>query len=179
MGLQIGRQDAPHLYEYAGKQYQGLVRFLEEQTGKKIDRDRLREISDRSREVGKLRREINEYRKAIPTPMGAADGYTAMFPGTYMPGTKVADDFYVKLREEVKYRLDNKIAIVPEEKFRLAWSGIPFWFNMGLLNYFEDYGGVVVIDTTYGCTGTTINTSSPRQPKRCGMNGMVAYIVGR
>lgn len=175
--VQIGRRDAPHLYEYMGKQYQGLVRFLEEQTGGKLDRDKLREISARSREVGKLRREINEYRKAIPTPMGAADGYTAMFPGTYLPGTKIADEFYAKLREEVKYRLDNKIGIVPEERFRLAWSGIPFWYNMGLPNYFEEYGGVVVIDTQYGAAGQTINTSSPRQPKRWGMNYMVASVM--
>lgn len=177
LGLQIGRRDAPHLLEYVVRQHQGLVRFLEEQTGKKLDYNKLLEISARSRGVGKLRREINEYRKEIPTPMGAADGYTAMFPGTYLPGTKIADEFYTKLREEVKYRLDNKIGIVPEERFRLAWSGIPFWYNMGLINYFEDYGGVVVIDTAYGCTGTTINTSSPRQPKRWGMNGVVAYVV--
>jgi len=177
MMVQIGRQDAPHLFEYTVKQYQGLVHFLEEQTGRKLDQDKLREIRARSREVGKLRREINEYRKAIPTPMGAADGYTAMFPGTYLPGTKIADEFYAKLREEVKYRLDNKIGIVPEEKFRLAWSGIPFWYNMGLINYFEDYGGVVVIDTQYGAAGQTIDTESPRRPKRWGMNRMVASVV--
>ena len=117
MMVQVGRKDAPHLYEYAGKQYQRLVRFLEEQTGKKLDREKIREIRAHSREVAKLRREINEYRKAVPTPMGAADGYTAMFPGTYLPGTKIADDFYTKLREEVKYRLDNQIGIIPEEKF--------------------------------------------------------------
>ena len=177
MMVQIGRQDAPHLFEYTVKQYQGLVHFLEEQTGRKLDQDKLREIRAHSREVGKLRREINEYRKAIPTPMGAADGYTAMFPGTYLPGTKIADEFYAKLREEVKYRLDNKIGIVPEEKFRLAWSGIPFWYNMGLINYFEDYGGVVVIDTQYGAAGQTIDTESPRRPKRWGMNRMVASVV--
>jgi benzoyl-CoA reductase/2-hydroxyglutaryl-CoA dehydratase subunit BcrC/BadD/HgdB len=175
--VQIGSKDAPHLMGYTVQQYQGLVRFLEEQTGKKLDPNKLEEIRARSRDVGKLRKEINEYRKAIPTPMGAADGYTAMFPGTYLPGTKISDEFYTKLREEVKYRLDNKIGIVPEEKFRLAWSGIPFWYNMGLINYFEDYGGVVVIDTQYGAAGTTINTSSPRQPKRWGINRTVASVV--
>lgn len=175
--VQIGSKDAPHLMGYVVQQYQGLVRFLEEQTGKKLDPNKLEEIRARSRNVGKLRKEINEYRKAIPTPMGAADGYTAMFPGTYLPGTKISDEFYTKLREEVKYRLDNKIGIVPEEKFRLAWSGIPFWYNMGLINYFEDYGGVVVIDTQYGAAGTTINTSSPRQPKRWGINRTVASVL--
>lgn len=175
--VQIGRRDAPHLYEYAGTQYRGLVRFLEEQTGKKLDIEKVREISARSREVGKLRREINEYRKAIPTPMGAADGYTAMFPGMYLPGTTIADRFYADLRAEVKQRLDNKVGVVPEERFRLAWSGIPFWYNMGLLNYFEDYGGVVVIDTQYGAAGQTINTTTRRQPRRWGMNVMVASVV--
>jgi len=38
---------------------------------------------------------------------------------------------------------------VPEEKFRLQWTGLPFWYNMALLNYFEDFGGVVVIENAY------------------------------
>lgn len=177
MMVQVGRPDAPHLYEYAANKYQGLVRFLEEHTGKKLNQEKLQEILTRSNEVSKLRKEINEYRKAIPTPMGAADGYTAMFPGTYLPGTKIADDFYAKLRKEVKDRMDNKIGIVPDEKFRLAWSGIPFWYNLGLINYFEEYGGVVVIDTQYGADSKTTNTSSIRQPKRWGMNAMVAYVM--
>lgn len=175
-GLQIGRDDAPHLQGYAMAEYQGLIEFIEEQTGRTLDPQRMTDIQKAARKVGRLRREINEYRKHIPTPMGAGDAFTAMFPGMYMPGTKAADEFYVKLRDEVKSRIDNNIGIVDPERFRLAWSGIPFWYNLGLINYFEEKGGVVVIDTQYGSASTSINEET-RQPKRWGMNGMVASVI--
>jgi benzoyl-CoA reductase/2-hydroxyglutaryl-CoA dehydratase subunit BcrC/BadD/HgdB len=134
------------------------------------------EISKSGGRVSKFRREINEYRKAIPTPMGSADAFASMFPGMYMPGSALADDFYTRLRTEVKERMDKKIGIVKDEKFRLVWSGIPFWYNMGLINYFEERGGVVVIDTAYGCAAQT-SGNPRREPKRWGMNGMVASVV--
>ena len=109
--------------------------------------------------------------------MGAADAFAAMFPGTYMPGTQMATDFYTDLRAEVRERMEKKIGIVKEEKFRLAWSGIPFWFNMGLINYFEESGGVVVIDTQYGCAGLTTDTNPGRRPDKWGMNGQVAQVM--
>lgn len=175
-GIQVGRSDAPYLEGYAMAQYQGLIEFLETQTGRKMDVQRLFDIQQKAKRVGKLRREINEYRKHIPTPMGAGDAFTAMFPGMYMPGTEEADEFYRKLRDEVKERIDKKIGIVNPERFRLAWSGIPFWYNLGLINYFEEKGGVVVIDTQYGSASTSMNEDT-RQPQRWGMNGMVASVV--
>lgn len=175
-GIQIGRKDAPHTTGFAGSNYVGYIKFLEQVCGKPMDAKRLAEINKASSRVSKIRREINEYRKTIPTPMGSADAFAAMFPGMYMPGTSLADEFYTKLRAEVKERMEKKIAIVPQEKFRLVWSGIPFWYNMGLINYFEERGGVVVIDTAYGCAAQT--TGNPRrEPAKWGMNGMVASVV--
>jgi benzoyl-CoA reductase/2-hydroxyglutaryl-CoA dehydratase subunit BcrC/BadD/HgdB len=176
IGIQIGRDDAPHTIEYTWENFAGYIAFLEEVCGRPTDQDRLDEITRASKRVSRIRREINEYRKNIPTPMGAADAFAAMFPGTYLPGTKMADEFYTRLRAEVRERMENRVGIVPEEKFRLVWSGIPFWYNMGLLNYFETRGGVVVIDTQYGCAALT--SGNPlREPKRWGPNGMVASVV--
>jgi benzoyl-CoA reductase/2-hydroxyglutaryl-CoA dehydratase subunit BcrC/BadD/HgdB len=175
-GIQIGRKDAPHTTLFAGQNYVGFIKFLEQVCGRKMDQKRLAEISKASARVSKIRREINEYRKAIPTPMGSADAFAAMFPGMYMPGTPLADDFYTRLRAEVKDRMERKIGIVSEERFRLVWSGIPFWYNMGLINYFEERGGVVVIDTAYGCAAQT-SGNPHRDPERWGMNGMVASVI--
>ncbi|MCP4577657.1 MAG: 2-hydroxyacyl-CoA dehydratase, partial [Deltaproteobacteria bacterium] len=175
-GIQIGRKDAPHTLGFAAQNYADFIKFLEEHCGKPMDQDQFLMIQKSSGKVSKIRREINEYRKSIPAPMGSADAFAAMFPGTYLPGTQMADDFYTKLRTEVKERMDKKIAIVPEEEFRLVWSGIPFWYNMGLINYFEEKGGVVVIDTAYGCAAQT-SGNQKRDPKKWGMNGMVASVI--
>ncbi len=176
IGIQIGRADAPHTYQYLADNYSDFIAFLEKQCGKPMDQTRLAEIGKASSRVSKIRREINEYRKSIPTPMGSADAFAAMFPGTYMPGTELADDFYTRLRAEVRERMEKGNGIIPDEKFRLVWSGIPFWYNMGLLNYFEERGGVVVIDTQYGCAALT-SGNPEREPERWGANGMVASVV--
>jgi benzoyl-CoA reductase/2-hydroxyglutaryl-CoA dehydratase subunit BcrC/BadD/HgdB len=134
---------------YSESQLEDLVSFLEKQTGTAFNPNSLREKLDISRRSSDIQAEIYEMRKAVPSPMGAGDAYTVVWPGMVMAGTKECDEFYQKLREEVSYRIKNKTAIVPEEKFRVLWSGLPFWYNMALLNYFEEFGGVVAIENAY------------------------------
>jgi benzoyl-CoA reductase/2-hydroxyglutaryl-CoA dehydratase subunit BcrC/BadD/HgdB len=134
---------------YNESQLENFVAFLEGQTGTKLDRKKLRERLTLARRSSDIQTEIYEMRKAVPSPMSAGDAYTVVWPGMYLAGTKECDDFYDKLRAEVSERIEKKIGIVPEEKFRLLWSGLPFWYNMALLNYFEDFGGVVAIENAY------------------------------
>jgi len=134
---------------YTESQLEDFVAFLEEQTGTKLDREKLRAKLDLAHRAHDIQVEIYEMRKAVPSPMGAGDAYTVVWPGMYMAGTKECDEFYQRLQAEVSERIEKKIGIVPEEKFRLLWSGLPFWYNMALLNYFEDFGGVVAIENAY------------------------------
>lgn len=134
---------------YTESQLEDFVAFLKEQTGTKLDRGKLRAKLDLARRAHDMQVEIYEMRKAVPSPMGAGDAYTVVWPGMYMAGTRECDEFYQRLQAEVSERIEKKIGIVPEEKFRLLWSGLPFWYNMALLNYFEDFGGVVAIENAY------------------------------
>jgi len=134
---------------YTESQLLELVSFLEEQTGRKLNKEQLRARIDLSRRSADIQTEIYEMRRAVPSPLSAGDAYTVVWPGMYMAGTRECDDFYARLRAEVNDRIANKIGVVPEEKFRLLWSGLPFWYNMALLNYFEDFGGVVAIENAY------------------------------
>jgi benzoyl-CoA reductase/2-hydroxyglutaryl-CoA dehydratase subunit BcrC/BadD/HgdB len=143
-----GCMDAANVV-YTESQLNDFVGFLEEQTGSRLDRNKLRLKLDMSRRASDIQTEIYEMRKAVPSPMGAGDAYTVVWPGMVLTGTKACDDFYEKLRAEVSGRVENRIGIVPEEKFRLLWSGLPFWYNMALLNYFEKFGGVVAIENAY------------------------------
>jgi len=159
LNLPLHVHDAPHQpdgacdlaanAEYTERELRSLVAFLEEQTGNKFDSERLRKRLELSRQTSEIMFDINELRKAVPCPMGSADMFTAVWPALYMVGTKECEDFYQKLRAEVEERIAKGIGVVPEEKFRLMWSGIPFWYNMSLLNYVEDFGGVVAIEGFY------------------------------
>jgi benzoyl-CoA reductase/2-hydroxyglutaryl-CoA dehydratase subunit BcrC/BadD/HgdB len=96
-----------------------------------------------------------ELGKAVPTPMAAVDQMSAMVPGFTMLGTQQALDFYQELYDELKYRVDNKIGIVPEEKYRVLWAGgLPPWFALNMLTYFESRGAVFPTQVPYGPMGT-------------------------
>ncbi len=131
---------------YTESVLRNLVSFLEEHTGNKLDIDRLKGIRVLARRAHEIMHQINELRKAVPCPMGSGDAFTVLWPINFIRGTKECDEFYQKLLAELKERVEKGIGVVPEEKFRLMWTGLPFWYNMRFLNYPEDFGGVVVIE---------------------------------
>ncbi len=159
LGLPLHIHDAPYQPDgasyltananYAEGELRSLIAFLEEQTGNKFNPDRLRDRLTLSRRTSDILFDINQLRKAIPCPMGSADMFTAVWPAMYMVGTSECDDFYQRLRAEIEERISQGIGVLPEEKFRLMWSGIPFWYDMSLINYVEKFGGVVAIESFY------------------------------
>ena len=140
---------ADHEINYMQSQIIDCFQFIEDVTGHKYDQDRFNEVMDLSYRTNELRLEIMELRKAVPAPMGTPDGLTCMYPFTYNCGTQRTYDFYKRLRDELRERVDNGLGIVPDEKFRLLWYGLAPWFNMSLFNYFEKYGGVFVYEPIY------------------------------
>ncbi|HEY33415.1 MAG TPA: 2-hydroxyacyl-CoA dehydratase [Dehalococcoidia bacterium] len=135
--------------EYIERELRSLVAFLEEQTGTKFEPDKLRARRAISRQTSDIMYEISQLRKAVPSPMGSADMFTAVWPSMYLAGTSECEEFYNRLLAELKERIDGQIGIVPEEKFRIMWSGIPFWYDMRLINYVEDFGGIVALESFY------------------------------
>jgi benzoyl-CoA reductase/2-hydroxyglutaryl-CoA dehydratase subunit BcrC/BadD/HgdB len=135
--------------KYQTEQFKELVKFLEKQTGKKMDITGLSEIIKYSESTMKAWYESYLLRAAIPCPMGSGDHFTAFVPAFFMLGTKEAMDFYYELYQELRYRVDNKMGVVSEEKYRLLWaSGLPPWHTMWMFNYFEDKGAVFVRETS-------------------------------
>jgi benzoyl-CoA reductase/2-hydroxyglutaryl-CoA dehydratase subunit BcrC/BadD/HgdB len=139
----------PHEVRYYQSQLEDFLSFVTEVTGNKYDPDRLGECMDWAYKANDLRLELLELRKAVPSPMGCADGFATMYPGMYCSGTEKAYDFYKALRDEVKARVQAGKGQIENEKFRLLWYGIPTWFNMGIFNYFEPIGGVFVYEPAY------------------------------
>jgi benzoyl-CoA reductase/2-hydroxyglutaryl-CoA dehydratase subunit BcrC/BadD/HgdB len=102
-----------------------------------------------SQEAIKYWYQVLELRKAVPCPMGSEDYFTAIIPFLYLAGEPEAVDFYKALYEEIKDRVDRAIGVIPEEKYRFVWLGIPPWFNLGLFNYLQKLGAMVCIESTY------------------------------
>jgi len=144
-----GASDSTLNAEYTERELRNLVAFLEKQTGTSFDPEKLRQRLALARQSSDIMYDINQLRKAVPCPMGSADMFTAVWPAMYLVGTQECEDFYKRLQAEIEERIAQGIGIVPEEKFRLMWSGIPFWYDMSLINYVEQYGGVVAVESFY------------------------------
>jgi benzoyl-CoA reductase/2-hydroxyglutaryl-CoA dehydratase subunit BcrC/BadD/HgdB len=131
-----------HSVRYMADELRGLIAFLEEQTGTKMDYDRLVEII---RHV-----EAYELRKAIPTPMSTQDHFVLFVPHHMMLTDSFTLEFYKGLYQELKERVDNKIGVIDDEKYRLLWGvGLPPWHTMNILDYFLNFGAVFAAETAY------------------------------
>jgi len=136
--------------KYIVAELRGLVKFLEEQTGKKMDYDRLSESVDLGERTWNLIWETYELRRAVPTPMGTGDAMNTMVPMVFMMGTQEAYDFYLDLNKELKDKIARKEGVVEDEKYRLLWGGgLPSWFALTDFNYFNSKGAVFPVETTY------------------------------
>lgn len=135
---------------YIVEELRGLVRFLENQTGKKMDWDRLSELVDLAERTWNLIWETYELRRAVPTPMGTGDAMNTMVPMVFMMGTQEGYDFFLELNRELKDKIARKEGVIPDEKYRLLWGGgLPSWFALTDFNYFNSKGAVFPVETTY------------------------------
>lgn len=137
--------------KYVTAQLRGLVEFIEQQTRKKMEWDRLWDTIHLAEKTYSVWWDINTLRStSFPTPMDTSDSMNTMVPGTFMLGTQEAYDFYLDLHKEVKERVDCGIGLVPQEKYRILWGGgLAPWFALGEFDYFKSKGAVFPIENSY------------------------------
>jgi benzoyl-CoA reductase/2-hydroxyglutaryl-CoA dehydratase subunit BcrC/BadD/HgdB len=139
-----------HMVNHAYEQLKRLVAFMEKVTGKKLDKLRLSEALRSTVKSNELFTRMLDLRAAHPCPLPAQDAVALVFPKYVIGGHPECVDFYQRAYDEVKYRADNKIGLVPEEKYRLLWYQLIPWFYLGLYNWLEETFGAVTISTGYG-----------------------------
>jgi benzoyl-CoA reductase/2-hydroxyglutaryl-CoA dehydratase subunit BcrC/BadD/HgdB len=135
---------------YQKEQLQGLISFLEAHTGRKMDVERLWEAIRLGDEAWRLWYEVDRLRIAVPSPMPTQDHFSIMVPGHFYAGTQTAVDFYQGLYDEVKYKAERSVGVIPAEKYRILYGGgLPPWHTLWIFNYFESFGAVFVIENVY------------------------------
>jgi benzoyl-CoA reductase/2-hydroxyglutaryl-CoA dehydratase subunit BcrC/BadD/HgdB len=138
----------PESLEYVRHQFEEFILFLESQTGKGFDRDRLAEVIRYSGQAAILWKEVLDQCVHRPSPMSCFDAFINMAPIVTLRGTKEVVDFYRDMKAELAERILQGVSAVPEEKFRLLWDNIPIWFKMRELSeLFASYGACLVADT--------------------------------
>jgi benzoyl-CoA reductase subunit B len=120
--------------EYAKAQLEDLVIFIENMTGKPYNWEGLRDIIfRRMKKMAAVREEVFELCKRKPAPISAFDAMITMGPGNTVRSEESLK-FYEKLLEEVKDRIKNEIACLPNEKYRLMWRANFPWYAVGKLS---------------------------------------------
>ena len=146
--------------EYAVSEMHRLADFLCKTTGHRLDKEKLRETVALSDRACALWDEIMTFRRHMPAPFSAAE-IGIMFVMVTRQGTRIAVDFLTRVRDEIKSRAESKTGVVENERIRLFWDNIPLWYNMGLFNYFEPKGGVVVAETYSAAWSLRLDPADP------------------
>jgi len=137
-----------HDIDFVVEELREFVIFLERLLGKKMDWDKLEELIDDTIEMNRLWHEINELRMAKPCPMHARDFWSCMPASLYVAGDpKETVNLYRKMYDEVKYRVDNNICAVSEEKYRLAFAELPPWHSLRFFDQLAERGWNFVIES--------------------------------
>jgi len=137
-----------HNIKFIVEELREFVTFLERLVGRKMDWDKLEEITDDIIAINRLWFEINELRKVRPCPMHSRDFWTCMNASLYPSGDlKVSLDLYRKMYDEVKSRVDNKIGSVADEKYRLVFAELPPWHSLRFFDQLAERGWNFVIES--------------------------------
>jgi benzoyl-CoA reductase/2-hydroxyglutaryl-CoA dehydratase subunit BcrC/BadD/HgdB len=108
-GLYLDRpyHDTPEARQYYVKELEGMLRFLEDITQKKLDPQKLKEALEYSRRSTLVFREICELRKSVPSPMRSHHLIEMTLAQLLLSGTPELVNFYEVIRDEMKEEMQK------------------------------------------------------------------------
>jgi len=143
-----------HKLDYVVGQMHDGIEWLQKTTGRTYDDGKLIEAVYQECRATALWAEISCLNKAKPAPLDEKTMYSLYVLGTLMKHSKVVADFYEELRDEVRWRVDNQIAAVANERCRLMSDTQPPWGFLSVFRYLEQFGAISVGSLyTFGLIG--------------------------
>jgi benzoyl-CoA reductase/2-hydroxyglutaryl-CoA dehydratase subunit BcrC/BadD/HgdB len=139
----------PESLEYVKRQFEELIEFIELQTKKKFDREKLKQVVRLSGESAILWKEVLDQCAHRPSPMSCFDAFINMAPIVTLRGTPEVVDFYKDMKVELQERISTGISAVANEKYRLLWDNIPIWYKMRELGDLLSSQGACLVADTY------------------------------
>jgi benzoyl-CoA reductase/2-hydroxyglutaryl-CoA dehydratase subunit BcrC/BadD/HgdB len=120
---------------YVVGQMRDVVNALDGWRGRRYDMDRLAEGVDNTGKGARAFLALQETLKTKPAPISLFDIFFQLFPFVCLRGRPEVAEYYTAATEEVKQRIADGYAAVPDEKFRIYWDGIAIWTR--LVNQFN------------------------------------------
>lgn len=130
--------------KYVSDQMLEAIEWMEKVTGRKYEEELLIEAVRNEFKSCSLWGEICLLNKAIPAPLEQKTLLSFYIICVLIRHKKEAVDFYKMLLDEVKYRVDNHIAALPNERCRLLDDAQPPWHFLEIYRYLGKYGAVAI-----------------------------------
>lgn len=166
-GLPIYRLDVPYNFkddkamDFFAEDMRGMITFLEQHTGAKMNWDRLREICDNYNKSIEIESDTFDLLRHDPAPLTGECTWQAhyVYQNAY-PGTQDAIDMFKKINDLAHTNLREGKPSFPDMRYRaLLWNppvncypGIWNWveqaWGVGILMDMETYGYMEFVDTS-------------------------------
>ncbi len=147
------------------EQMKMLIEPLEEISGNEFDMDELKRVVKLSRECSDLWKEVLDTAANVPSPLTFYDGTIHMAPAVCLRGTQEAVDYYKLLLAELEERVENGVAAVEGERFRIYWEGMPIWGRLRAHSELFASLRACVLASTY-CNSWIFTDFDPEEPFR-------------
>jgi benzoyl-CoA reductase/2-hydroxyglutaryl-CoA dehydratase subunit BcrC/BadD/HgdB len=160
----VGDVTESHISSIA-RQMEEMIDPLEKISGHPFDIKELKRVVGLSRECSDLWKKVLDTAAATPSPLTFFDGTTLMGPAVVGRGTQRAVDFYRVLLSELEDRVENGIAAVENERFRLYWEGMPIWGRLRAHSALFAEHNACVLASTY-CNSWIFSAFEAEDPFR-------------
>ncbi|MHA6623529.1 2-hydroxyacyl-CoA dehydratase [Pseudonocardia sp. DLS-67] len=136
----------PALLDLHVEESTGLIRFLEQTTGRPFrESEFLRVLTLVNETEEYFRRTRDLIARTRPAPVSISDTFTSVMMPQWHRGTVWARDAARGFHDEVAARVERGEAACADERIRLAWLGQGLWFNVDFYESFmRDHGAVFV-----------------------------------
>lgn len=158
------------------EEMKGLIRMLEERTGRKFDEDKLLALMERINEQEEVLGEAARLAlETQPCPVSIVD----QMPNTMIPqwhrGSEWAVDHVKRFRDDIKARVDQGLAVCANERIRIMWIGAGLWHDASFYNALEERFGAVFVWSMYL---PFTNYAYPRYPLDDPLRALASRIAG-
>lgn len=132
------------------EEMKGLIKLLEEETGRTFDMEKLHALMEDINTQEELMGEASDLvTRTRPCPVGIADQMPNVMIPQWHRGAPWAIEHARKFRDEVKQRVAEGASVAKDERIRLMWIGAGLWHDPGFYNALEERHGAVFVWSMY------------------------------
>jgi benzoyl-CoA reductase/2-hydroxyglutaryl-CoA dehydratase subunit BcrC/BadD/HgdB len=164
----------PWRVDYAVKETEGFLNFIETHSGRQLSQTKLREVMERSNLQFDYIGKTLELCNTVPCPLDMGDHLANLISTQFLRGHEVGLEQAKRIYEETKERVDKGFAACDNEKLRLMHVVVPNWFTPGFYDSFQEEYGAVFTWVTY----LPITQQLIRRDLRDPMRALAARYVG-